>query len=69
MTETLGRDVGDVVLQHVADVLCQQLRQGELLARFDGEEFVIVLAQTNLLSASKVAECLLQAVRVAWYCR
>ena len=63
VNDTLGHDVGDLVLQHVAKVLRQQLRQVELLARYGGEEFVVALTHADTQSATKVAERLVQAVR------
>ena len=63
VNDTLGHDVGDLVLQHVAKVLRQHLRQVELLARYGGEEFVVALTHADTQSASKVAERLVQAVR------
>ena len=43
-----GHDVGDTVLVHVAAALRSRLRQSDLVARFGGEEFVLVLAETSL---------------------
>lgn len=63
VNDTLGHDVGDLVLQHVAKVLRQHLRQVELLARYGGEEFVVALTHADTQSATKVAERLVQAVR------
>ena len=63
VNDTLGHDVGDLVLQHVAKVLRQHLRQVELLARYGGEEFVVALTHADTQSASQVAEGLVQAVR------
>ena len=63
VNDTLGHDVGDLVLQHVAKVLRQHLRQVELLARYGGEEFVVALTHADTQSASQVAERLVQAVR------
>ena len=44
------------MLRHLAGILKLELRPYDLLARFGGEEFVLVLDGSDLPSASKVAE-------------
>lgn len=56
VNDTFGHAVGDEVLKAVARVLGENLRQGDSLARFGGEEFGIILPQTTLTSATGFAE-------------
>jgi two-component system cell cycle response regulator len=51
-----GHQTGDEVLQKVASVMRRCTRQSDLLARFGGEEFVIVLPETPLFEALQFAE-------------
>jgi diguanylate cyclase (GGDEF)-like protein len=57
-----GHAKGDEVLQQVADTLKNSLRAGDILARFGGEEFIIVLPKATLEQAQATAERLRVAV-------
>ena len=54
--DEFGHNFGDRVLQEFALALKSQLRQHDILGRFGGEEFLIVLPETNLKDAVEVAE-------------
>jgi diguanylate cyclase len=56
INDTYGHDGGDEVLQKCALVCQQQLRDIDLLARFGGEEFVILLPNTDEEHGYQVAE-------------
>ncbi|WP_456465525.1 putative bifunctional diguanylate cyclase/phosphodiesterase [Persephonella sp.] len=56
INDTYGHNVGDAVLQSVADQLETSVRDGDLVARIGGDEFVILLSETSLPDAVKVAE-------------
>ena len=58
-----GHQVGDEVLQAVANRLQGQLRRGTVAYRYGGEEFAVVLTDTPLEPARDVAERLRRAVR------
>jgi len=51
-----GHQVGDQVLRLVARVLQESLREGDLAARYGGEELIAVLPGANLGSCANVAE-------------
>lgn len=56
VNDTFGHQQGDVVLQALADLLRAHLRQYDVPSRFGGEEFSLVLPQTDLVQAAHVAE-------------
>ena len=60
LNDTLGHDVGDLLLREVARRLRRALREGDHLARLGGDEFVIVLE--NLGSSTAEATVEVQAV-------
>jgi diguanylate cyclase (GGDEF)-like protein len=65
VNDKLGHDGGDVVLQSVASQLRQNLRSVDFVARIGGEEFVVVLPETDLEGAVEVAGRLRAAVKSA----
>ena len=62
VNDTHGHDAGDAVLKGVADLLKQNVRASDLVIRFGGEEFLILLPDTNGEMAVKVAEKIRLAV-------
>ena len=57
-----GHLVGDAVIKGISDVLRQQIRKGDLAARFGGEEFMLALPDTPLDRALRIAERIREAV-------
>jgi len=64
VNDTYGHMAGDVVLKQLAAALkSRALRTGDLIGRFGGEEFLIILPETSLETACQVAETARQAVQ------
>lgn len=62
INDTYGHAAGDAVLRHVADRLTGSIRPPDLVARQGWEEFVIVLPDTPLANAERVADRLRRAL-------
>ena len=62
VNDTWGHDIGDLVLRHVARLLVDSLRQTDVVARYGGEEIVVLLPHTPAAEAHEVAERLRNAV-------
>ncbi|GAK52023.1 two-component response receiver and regulator protein [Candidatus Moduliflexus flocculans] len=61
--DTYGHDAGDVVLKEFACLLQHFFRREDIVCRYGGEEFLLILPETSLDIATKRAEHLLQRVR------
>ncbi|MEV7226705.1 GGDEF domain-containing protein [Polymorphospora sp. NPDC051019] len=57
-----GHHAGDLVLQRVAGVINRVMRRGDFVARYGGDEFVVVLTGAGLAEAGEVARRIGQAV-------
>ncbi|MBW4935859.1 sensor domain-containing diguanylate cyclase [Marinobacter sp. F4206] len=62
INDQYGHAAGDRILRKIAKVLDNSRRQEDLLARWGGEEFVLLLPETDLPEACNVAERLRQNV-------
>lgn len=54
--DTYGHLFGDKVLKHIAAVIKNSLRSGEIFARFGGEEFIILFPKTDIETAAETVE-------------
>lgn len=65
VNDEYGHAAGDQALVHLARVLKPAIRETDLLARFGGEEFVLVLPDTPLVAAEFTLNRLLRAIESA----
>ncbi|AFV96955.1 MULTISPECIES: sensor domain-containing diguanylate cyclase [unclassified Sulfuricurvum] len=65
INDNYGHLVGDEVLKILAQILRDGVRKSDVIARWGGEEFVILLPDSELSSATKLAEIL--RLRIAEY--
>jgi two-component system, cell cycle response regulator len=56
VNDTYGHDVGDLVIKGLGAVLTRQKRATDLVARFGGEEFVVLCEQTDETGAMLLAQ-------------
>ncbi len=67
VNDTFSHAVGDEVLRAVAGILRQHVRQSDVVARFGGEEFVVLFPATTLEQAAAAGEKICTLVRsFAW---
>lgn len=64
INDTYGHATGDTVLKQFADIIVKQTRDIDISARFGGEEFVILLPDSNREKANIMAERLRKEVSV-----
>ncbi len=62
VNDTYGHDVGDLVLQWMAQTMQTTIREQDVVSRWGGEEFLVLLPATGLDEALEVAERLRQTI-------
>ncbi|MDR1317543.1 MAG: GGDEF domain-containing protein [Spirochaetales bacterium] len=62
LNDTHGHLAGDLVLQKLAENMKEKLRIEDILSRFGGEEFILLLPGTHMPTALEIAERLRRAV-------
>ncbi len=55
INDTYGHNVGDTVLVKMSELVKSHLRENDYIFRIGGEEFIILLTETNIEDAKKVA--------------
>ncbi|WP_444996939.1 GGDEF domain-containing protein [Aliikangiella sp. IMCC44359] len=56
INDTYGHQTGDIVLKGVSSAILKRLRESDRLFRYGGEEFAVLLSQTNQNEGEKLAE-------------
>lgn len=62
VNDSLGHDIGDRVLIETASRLRGAIRTGDLLARFGGDEFVLILPSANHAVVTTIAQRMIEAM-------
>ena len=56
VNDTYGHAAGDVVLRGVAQTIAENLRTSDLIGRYGGEEFMLILTETNVEEGAALSE-------------
>lgn len=56
INDTYGHPVGDSILVQLTDLIRSQIRKGDILSRYGGEEFAVLLKNTELEDGVHIAE-------------
>lgn len=56
INDTYGHDAGDKVLQIISSLIKDLLRQTDIIGRYGGDEFLLILPQTSKRGAIEIAE-------------
>ncbi|MBP1762502.1 MAG: dosC 2, partial [Firmicutes bacterium] len=56
INDRFGHPAGDYLLQKTAEIISNQIRESDILARWGGDEFILLLPNTSLDAGKRVAE-------------
>jgi diguanylate cyclase (GGDEF)-like protein/putative nucleotidyltransferase with HDIG domain len=62
VNDTFGHKVGDMMLKGIADVMLEQLRDYDFLARYAGDEFIAIIPETNEKGVRELCDRIEKAV-------
>lgn len=62
VNDQYGHGVGDIVLQEVAALMKANIRESDLLARWGGEEFIILFTDSSLHDSKEIVERMRKAI-------
>ncbi len=62
VNDTYGHSAGDQVISHFAETIGRNVREMDIVARYGGDEFVMILPGAEKTVASKVAERIREAI-------
>jgi diguanylate cyclase (GGDEF)-like protein len=63
INDSLGHNSGDIAIKHIANVIKRNVRDVDTVGRFGGEEFVVLLPETDVQHARMVSERICAAIR------
>lgn len=62
INEEFGNDAGDYVLKEIVEILKKSARSVDNVGRWGGNEFLIILAETNLVGSERLTEKIINAI-------
>jgi len=63
INEDYGHEAGDRLLRHVGDVLTATMRDRDMVVRYSGEQYAVILTETALPEAIRAADRAIRAIR------
>ena len=63
INEQFGNDAGDYVLKEIVETLKKSVRSVDNVGRWGGNEFLIILAETNLAGSARLTEKIINAIK------
>ncbi len=67
VNDTYGHPQGDIILKGTASIIHQNIRGFDIASRYGGEEFAIILPETDIIAAEAIAERLRKKIEDASY--
>ncbi len=65
INDTFGHETGDTVIHHLSKTLHDGIRSPDLVARIGGDEFAVLLVETNVVKGVEVADRLRHTIKTS----
>ena len=66
INDSLGHNIGDLILIKIASRFKSILREDDILSRFGGDEFILILPDTSAVGAKQIAKKLLHVLQTSF---
>lgn len=63
INDAYGHDIGDIALKNIASLLKKSLRDIDIIGRYGGDEFFLILPETSIEGAKEIAERIRLVIR------
>ncbi|UNC91924.1 PAS domain S-box protein [Candidatus Contubernalis alkaliaceticus] len=64
INDTYGHSVGDEMLRHTAEILKKTCRKEDVISRWSGDEFVVLLPKTNIIESQVICKRIVDECRI-----
>ena len=65
INDNMGHVVGDKILQYIANMIKISTRDSDVCSRYGGDEFIIILPNTDIAKASFIGERIRRSIEVS----
>lgn len=63
INDSFGHDIGDKIIKKYVEIIQELIRDNDIVVRYGGDEFIVVLPNTNITNAKEVAKKIFETIK------